>query len=171
MGYRNVHDRTGESQTMGETAELSFEKLAKQKGFKIEKATLKQQFSHIDFILTTGDGRKHFLDVKACKKQNRKESSTTEEIVWIEFKNVVGDEGWLYGSADFIVFERDSDFVITPRKPLVSLCERVVNKSKIVDNAFDAMYNLYTRKNRKDQISIIKMQDILKNIKTSIWKK
>lgn len=171
MGYRNAYDRSGQSQTMGQNAETNFEKIAKQKGLKIEKASKKQQFSHIDYILTAKDGKKYFLDVKACKKNNRNSPSANQEIVWIEFKNVIGDVGWLYGAADYIAFERESDFIIAPRQLLASLCERLVNTSKRVDNVTDAMYNLYTRKDRKDEISIIKMEDILNNIKTSVWQK
>lgn len=171
MAYRNRFDRDGTSQQMGESAEDLFYKIAISKKVKIQKASLKQQLSHIDFILTDKNNKSCFLDVKACKKNSRSSKDVNEDVVWIEFKNVAGNTGWLYGVSDFIVFERENDFVIVPKKPLILLCERLVNKNIIVDKPQDALYNIYTRKNRKDQISLIKMTDILNNIKITIWQK
>jgi hypothetical protein len=171
MGFRSRYDSTGESQKMGESAEGSFELLALKKNLKIEKASEKQQKSHIDFILTDLKNKKYFVDVKACKKTSRNSTKTNENLVWIEFKNVAGFKGWLYGAADFIAFERSDDFVIVPRTALVNLCERIVNTSKKVSLVEDALYSIYNRKGRKDEISLIKMEDILKNTKCSIWQK
>ena len=166
-----MFDKTGESQKMGETAEFIFEILAKNKNLKVEKATEKQQKSHIDFILTNSNNKKYFIDVKACKKTSRNSKKTNEKLVWIEFKNVAGHKGWLYGASDFIAFEREEDFVIVPRTALVNLCERLVNTSNKVFLVEDALYKIYNRKGRKDEISLIKMDDILNNMKFSIWQK
>lgn len=171
MGYRNAFDFNGQNQKSGELAENIFESLAKKRGLKIKQATKSQQFSHIDFILTDKKDQNHFFDVKARKKTSRTSSNYSDDLVWIEFKNVSGNNGWIYGSADFIAFERDSDFVITPRKLLADLCERIVNRTKKVEKSSEALYSLYTRKDRKDELSMIKMEDILNNIKVSIWKK
>lgn len=171
MTYRSKYDFTGESQKMGESAEDLFEFLATKKTLKVEKASKKQQKSHIDFILTDLKNKKYFVDVKACKKTSRISKKTNENLVWIEFKNVAGYKGWLYGDANFIAFERQSDFVIVSRLALVNLCERIVNRSNKVSFVEDALYSIYNRKGRKDEISLIKMDDILKNTKFSIWQK
>lgn len=156
---------------MGGKAEDLFENLAKNKKLKIEKASLKQQLSNIDFIITNANNKKTFVDVKACKKISRLSENSNEDFVWIEFKNINGNNGWLYGVSDFIAFERKADFVIVPKKPLILLCERIVNKTIKVDKTSEALYSIYSRKGRKDEISLIKMKDILDNIKTTIWKK
>jgi Holliday junction resolvase-like predicted endonuclease len=170
MGYRSAFDKTGQSSEMGSKAEDIFEILANNKKLKIERATLKQQLSNIDFIITNKD-KKTFVDVKACKKTSRSSSESNDEFVWIEFKNINGNNGWLYGASDFIAFERKHDFIIVPKKPLIVLCERIINKSIRVDKTSDALYSIYSRKGRKDEISLIKMQDILNNIKVTIWNK
>ena len=156
---------------MGESAEESFEKIALQKGFTVKTATRKQEFSHIDFILMRDGQNDVFVDVKACKKSSRSAGIANEEIVWVEFKNVVGNIGWIYGAADIIAFEREKDFVLVPRLRLITLCERIVNFNKRVDSTRDALYNLYTRKDRKDEISLIKMKDITSGIKVTYWLK
>lgn len=170
MGYRNSFDFNGQNQLSGEKAEDLFEKIALEKNLKVQKASTKQQLSHIDFILTNAKNESFFFDVKARKKISRSSEDFSDDLIWIEFKNVTGNQGWLYGASDYIVFERENDFVIVPRKNLASLCERLVSNIR-VDKSKDCLYNRYTRKDRKDEISLIKMEDILKNIKVSIWQK
>jgi hypothetical protein len=170
MGYRNSFDFTGQNQISGEKAEDLFEKLALKKNLKIKKANQKQQLSHIDFILTNEKGQNFFLDIKARKKISRTSQDFSDDLVWIEFKNVAGNEGWLYGASDYIAFERQHDFVLVPRKNLASLCERLVSNVK-VDKSKDCLYKRYSRKDRKDELSLIQMKDILENIKVSIWSK
>ena len=54
---------------------------------------------------------------------------------------------------------------------MILLCERIVNTLVKVDKVSEALYSIYSRKGRRDEISLIKMKDILDNIKTTIWKK
>lgn len=171
MGFRSKYDYTGKCQEMGQCAENIFESLAKEKKLNPVKATKKQQIAHIDFILTAKNGVNYFVDVKARKRSARNNSKISDDLIWIEFKNVAGNNGWLYGAADYIAFERESDFVIVSRANLVTLCERIVNLNLTTKDAKDALYKLYTRTDRRDKICMIKMDDILNNIKTTIWKK
>ena len=170
MGYRNSLDYSGQNQVSGENAENIFESLAKKRNLKVKKASFSQQIAHIDFILTDKNNVSHFVDVKARKKISRSSSEFTDELIWIELKNGQGNNGWLHGSADFIAFERENDFVIASRKNLVILCERIISNS-IVEKSSEALYKLYTRKGRKDLLSLIKMEDILNGVKTQIWQK
>lgn len=169
MAYRNQFDYSGENQISGETAENLFESIAKKKNFSIQKASLRQQYSHIDFILKNKD-KTYLIDVKARKKISRHQKDFQDDLVWIEFKNVMGNVGWIYGSADFIAFEREKDFVLVARKNLVILCEKMV-KSERVSNPVDALYKIFSRKTRKDELTLIKMQDIISSTKTYIWEK
>jgi hypothetical protein len=170
MGYRNSLDFSGQNQLSGERAEDLFEKIVLEKKLNVQKATTKQQLSHIDFIITNAKKETFFFDVKARKKISRSSDSFSDDLVWIEFKNVVGNDGWLYGASDYIAFERESDFVVVPRKNLASLCERLVSNVK-VDNSKDCLYKKYSRKDRKDELSLIKMKDITDNIKVLVWQK
>ena len=170
MAYRNRFDYDGQNQKSGDTAEDYFESIAQKKGLEIKKATYKQQISHIDFILKDKSGKTFFIDVKARKKTSRSNELFDDDLVWIEFKNVAGNNGWLHGCADYIAFERVQDFVIVPRSLLISLCDRIVT-NKVVKKSSDALYNRYTRNERRDELSLIKMQDIIKNIKVSYWQK
>ena len=170
MSYRNAFDRSGQNQAQGEKAESYFKKIALEKGLSIQEASEKQQKSHIDFIISDPKGKKYFLDVKSRKKTSRTSSFYRDDLVWIEFKNVAGNQGWLYGASDYIAFEREDDFVVVPRKALATLCERIVSNTK-VEKSDAALYNLYTRSGRKDELSLIKMDDVIKNIKVSFWKK
>ena len=120
MGYRNSFDFNGQNQLSGEKAEDLFENLALKKNLKVQKATTKQQLSHIDFILTNAKNQSFFFDIKARKKVSRSSDSYSDDLVWIEFKNVAGNQGWLYGGSDYIVFEREDDFVIVPSWFLVT---------------------------------------------------
>lgn len=170
MGYRNSFDYSGQNQISGETAENIFESLAKKRNLKVKKASFSQQLAHIDFILVDKNDATHLIDVKARKKTSRSSSEFSDDLVWIELKNVQGNSGWLYGTSDFIAFEREDDFVIVPRKNLTILCDRLISKD-VVEKSTEALYKLYTRKGRKDLLSIIKMSDILNGTKTQIWQK
>lgn len=170
MGYRNSYDHTGFNQLCGEKAENIFEELAKKRGLKIKKSSFRQQLSHIDFLITNKENKTFFIDVKARKRVSRYTDSFTDELIWIELKNVQGNEGWLYGCADFIAFERENDFVIVPRKNLILICDKLIT-SKIVEKSTEALYCRFSRKTRKDELSLIKMQDILNGTKVQIWQK
>lgn len=170
MGYRNRFDHTGQNQKDSDFAEQTFKRLAEAKGFNVKDATRNQQLSHIDFFIEDKKKVIYTFDVKARKKVNRTDSSTEDSLVWIEFKNVAGADGWLYGAADYIAFEREADFLIINRLNLVTLCERIIQNKKVT-SAKDALYAKYTRAGRKDEISLIKMEDILNGMKTYIWLK
>lgn len=170
MGYRNRFDHTGQNQKDSDFAEQTFKKIALTKGFLVKEATKNQQLSHIDFLIEDKNKKIYTFDVKARKKVNRTDASTEDSLVWVEFKNVSGADGWLYGAADYIAFERESDFLIINRLNLVTLCERVVQNKKVT-SAKDALYAKYTRDGRKDEISLIKMEDICNGMKTYIWSK
>jgi hypothetical protein len=170
MGYRNRFDHTGQNQKDSDLAENTFKKIALSKGFLVKDASKRQQLSHIDFFVEDKNKKIYTFDVKARKKISRSDSLTADDLIWVEFKNVAGADGWLYGAADYIAFERESDFLIINRKNLVTLCERIVQNKK-VSSSKEALYAKYTRDGRKDEISLIKMEDICNSMKTYIWTK
>jgi len=112
----------------GEEAEETFAELAELNGYIVEESTNYSNIvEHIDFYLVSKRGLADFsVDVKARKKSRRNDTWYDDQMVWIEFHNVAGKKGWLYGEADKIAFERNNDFVIVPREALAKLCEKIV---------------------------------------------
>ena len=164
--YINKFDPTGDMGKRGANAENIFVKLFKGK-FRVEPSSDSDQIKkHIDYYVYNKDNRYFTVDVKS-----RKKFTDDDEFVWIEFKNVNGSKGWLYGSSNVIAFERKEDFIIVNRKKLLSLCESLVSLDKTA-NRNDCVYKAYTREGRKDLISKISFKDIFDNIDyTKISKK
>ena len=73
-------------------AEDRFKNLMLSRGNDIVKSTPNQDMHlHIDFYVN-GQG----VDVKGNKKSND---------IWLEIQNVFGGKGWLYGNAEWIVYD------------------------------------------------------------------
>ena len=149
----------------GQGVEAMFGNLLSYKAEEARAADLQEQFSHVDYITDLGK-----IDVKARKRINRSDDSAQDDLVWLEFKNVQGKVGWLYGKADIIAFERCKDFVLVSRELLAELGEKLCDLEDLVDRGSDALYKGYTRRGRHDLLSIIKMSDILE-IEHEIWEK
>lgn len=162
--YINKKDYTGESARMGQTAEDLFENWLKLNNRKYRKATLSEQFKHIDFIVNSDKLKKEIkIDVKVSKKVNRKDEAENTNFLWVEFKNVQGKNGWLYGENDFIAFHKidENCFYLVETKELAKLCEKICNQGNALYSK-DALYHRYTRNGRKDELSMIYFDDIKK---------
>ena len=108
--------------------------------------------------------------MKARKRTSRNSNSYSDDWIWIEFKNVIGKDGWIKGKADFIAFEFENNFLIVKRAELRELCKKLIKDTKTrVTKAKDAKYLLYTRHGRKDLVTQIKRRDIKNNLKTWDW--
>jgi len=157
----------------GFKAEGLFQHLAEARGYNVETASTSMNIKdHIDLILTK-DTEQYSVDVKSRKKLHRN-GDYNDAFVWVEFHNVQGKLGWLYGKADKIVFERADDFVIVDRENLKDYCETTV-VPLFVDAPSDAVYKIYQRSGRKDVISLVSMENILHPYSygedTEIWEK
>jgi len=166
--YRNSFDKTGQCSQMGQAAESSFSGLLATRG-SVREASTPEQMQHVDFILTT-NGQEIKYEVKARKKVMRGHAQATDETVWIEFLNVRGDLGWLYGKAHYIAFERADDFVIVNREKLIEMAEAKCQLQQKVSSAGQALYRGYTRYGRNDLVSMVYMTDI-ESIAHEIWQK
>jgi len=177
--YINDLDSNSECAKRGKFAENEFVKCALRRHYKIRPATSAEQFSHIDFILkginpTTRREVEVTVDVKGIKKQHRKQKKTSDKWVWLEMVNVQGKTGWVHGKANFIAFERQCDFVVVKRASIQKWVEasgRIRYDLPYVRNSWEAKYRIYTRRGRKDQITLVKMADILKLDGAYLWKK
>ena len=171
MRYRNRFDRTGQCSETGHDAENLFISVAEKQGWQAVKADRKQQLSHIDVFLSKEGYSTYSIDIKARKKIKRTDSETSDDLIWVEFLNVAGKGGWLVGAAEFIAFERENDFVMVNRSALWKLCLKLVDQTQRVSQSKDALYKIYQRKDRKDEISIIKFSDIFKHLTFKVWPK
>ena len=140
----------------GQGVEDTFQVLLEGRGVKCRPATLEEQYKHYDYITDRGT-----IDVKARKRIQRNDSKEQDEFVWLEFKNIHGNTGWLASDVDFIAFERVKDFVIVKRIYLYDMALEKCNLSNRVTRSSEALYKGYQRKGAQDLISMIKMQDVL----------
>lgn len=154
-----------QSWNRGQRVEKEFIRLLKIRDPNYRKANREEQFRHIDYFSSFGT-----IDVKAKKRINRSDEEEQDQLVWVEFANVQGREGWLKSAVDIIAFERDKDFVLIKRNYLLGMCQVKCDLNKKVENSKDALYKGYQRKGRKDLISIVKMSDITE-MPHQIWKK
>ena len=120
------------------------------------KATDKQDMSeHWDLKLQ----KEMRIDVKAIKR-DRRSGEPNEDIHWVEIKNVLGREGWLYGNATHFAFETCRYWIIVEKISLQALISDLCKSKVRTSNAGDALYKLYSRRGRKDLITKIKTLDL-----------
>tara|TARA_R110000824_G_scaffold161301_3_gene336551 strand:- start:124 stop:633 length:510 start_codon:yes stop_codon:yes gene_type:complete len=147
----------------GLSVERKFEKWCIERGNRIyDPPTQMNIEDHIDFIIYNKKDERYTADIKAQKRISRggnKQSSWT----WVEFSNVNGKPGWLFGKADYIIFEMGDGWIFVKLDKLRDLCKRLVDVGTIVKSPSEAKYKIYQRENRKDKISLIEISEI-KNI-------
>lgn len=130
---------------------------------------------HIDCYLEK-NGKKWSLDVKGRKRKARWQDNVDdmppEDVwLWVEFKNVQGSKGWLYGKADLIAFELQDKYIIVRRKDLVNLSEKVVDMEYKVLKSYRAEHKVYSRASRpKELTAMINLEDLM-TIKHYFWDK
>jgi hypothetical protein len=155
---------------LGRRAEELFVATAQKRGWTVTHAPKEADIhEHWDFEIVK-DGYKRKVEVKAMKREKRGDETLNPEWVWIEFRNVRGEVGWLFGKANWIAFETAASFLIIDRHDLYQHVRRAVDRDAQVESARDAKYKTYTRKGRPDQIAQIRLDD-LKKIKLDEWEK
>ena len=151
------------SNATGRVAEVRFVRAARNKGLHVTKSThTEDMHDHIDYWLAMSDlGKRWGVDVKG---------NNLPDEIWVEFKNVRGDAGWLYGGATIIAFDipEEGGFSIVDREELAFFCEKHV-KNEAVSNKKDAYLKKYTRKDREDVITILKLHDIKSLLSYRVW--
>jgi RNase P/RNase MRP subunit p29 len=156
---RNKFDRK-DSLELGRNAESRFASLARKKGWTVAEASKTGNIeNHYDYEISKDD-RHYRVDVKSKKRIARKSGDVQDDLIWIEFRTVRDTKGWLFGQADLIAFEDRNGFKIVERKALVKVINRLVKIHVNVDKPEDALYKVYTRKGRPDEITLIKAGDL-----------
>jgi hypothetical protein len=99
-------------------------------------------------------------DVKDVKKVSRSDIYPNELYHFLEIKNVNGDLGWVYGQANYFAFATNRYFIVVKKEDLQNFIK--YNISKIyVDSPDKSLYALYSRKDRKDVISMVTSLDLM----------
>ena len=98
MSSKVSNSRRRYSNATGRCAEVRFVRAARNKGLLVTKSNHTEDIhQHIDYWLAMNhDGRKWGVDVKG---------NNLPDEIWVEFKNVRGNDGWLYGGATIIAFD------------------------------------------------------------------
>ena len=152
--YRNKWDKNGDMARVAYRAEDLFAASTLLKYPDLIPATEEENINdHIDFKCKKLGG----IDVKAKKE------SFNEGKIWIELKNVQGEDGWLFGNMDHIAFEWDDHFKIVRRDWLHTRLFDLIDKAVTVQHKSRALYNYYDRSkyDRKDLLTQVTTEDIL----------
>jgi hypothetical protein len=163
MSTKVSNKRKAYSSSTGRVAEVRFVRAARKKGLLVTKSTHTEDIhDHIDYWLAIKNGGKWGVDVKG---------NNLPDEIWVEFKNVRGNQGWLFGGATIIAFDmpEEGGFSIVDREELALFCEKHVSKEAVSDRR-EAYLRRYTRKDREDVISILKLHDIKTLVSYRVWK-
>ena len=150
---------------------ISFDDLAAQRGYSPKRAK-RREFNNVTHLLKAkGKGGKPIeirFDVK--KMKNKKQS---QEWLWVEFKNSLGEDGWIHGDAHFVAFERKYDFIVVNRKELVAMLNNNTVRYDLpfVKLAKRAKYRIYKRDGKKEEITQINIKDLKKLESYQLWEK
>jgi len=148
-----------------------FIEIAESKGYKIKKPSFAERKGNVDFIL---EGQKQGISSEVRVDLKKKNGKNANHWVYIEYENSKGNEGWLYGMSDFIIFETSKEFIFIARKSLINF----LNETQLVrwdlpyvDKPWKSKYRLFRRPNTSETITQIRVKDLL-NIKNhQIWNK
>jgi len=172
---KNKYDKSGECIQTGLGAEQFFEQIALSKNLEVKTAKRRDNMhKHIDkYITQDNEGKLHTwsVDIKARKKTSRNDSQAQDDWIWIEFQNVRGNTGWLYGDADRIAFETQDNFTIVEKDSLIKYVENVVDMGKSVKYSSQAQYKTYRRAGRNDLLTMVELSEIKKNCNHFVWEK
>lgn len=145
------------SNHIGKTTEKLFVSACEQFGYCCEKTNEYIDIhQHIDYFIKRTNGTQTSVDVKGGNHPN---------LIWVEFKNVLGEKGWMYGEAEKIAFDMPeiNGFILVDRIELLDYCKQTIQP--IFVSKLEATRKLYQRENRKDVISRLTIED-LKTLKS-----
>jgi len=99
-------------------------------------------------------------DVKTIKRINRY-SNKTSEFTWVEFTNVNGKNGWIFGKSDYIAFDLMFKWVIIDREKLKNMVlSRLKDRTIRIKDSSPKTYLPYRRSGRDDTIVLVPVADI-----------
>lgn len=122
-------------------------------------ATTEEQFQHID-IFWMKDGKQYSADIKSMKRRTRG-GEFDPSIIWIEFSNVQGKPGWVYGKAQMIVFEQLTQYLIMDRWDVLNCAMEHIDMDLFADTP--TVNESYRRSSRpKEHCGLMFTKDLIK---------
>jgi len=146
---------------IGESAERRFAELLNNPRFSTPKEDMKGHWDLEDDM-----GMRY--DVKAMKRLRRNDEEFTDQTHYVELRNVHGKMGWLYGEADYIVFETRRYWIVVKRRTLMPFIEGLAENSE--QSLEPTVYRLYQRTGRKDLMIVVPTVDLLAISESTIKK-
>ena len=149
----------------------AFSEIAKSKGYIVHSSSYIERQNNIDLILEGQNGGKTSKVSIDIKKKNGKSSNSW---VWLEYQTSKGKKGWIYGAAQFIVFETSNSFIFVNRQKLLNFLSSnslVAWDKPYVEKAWSAKYRLYRRPKTLEIITQIKVSDIMLIPDVQVWTK
>lgn len=126
------------------------------------KASLyEDRHEHIDFHCLLPNGEHLDVDVKGVRKNARTDNNVDDSINWIEYTNVKGNPGWIYGKATHIAFVTNTQTIFVKRENLVKFAEECIRNKDIVFKLPTECYVPYQRSRRLDLITKIYTKDLI----------
>ena len=128
----------------------------------IESTKEEDMFSHWDFKI---QGYKY--DAKSKKMT----SVDGKKYIWVEFRNVRGRKGWLFGEADFIAFDFGAFWVVAGRKKLLEAIKPRVDWDTMINEVDKKVpWKMYSREGREDGVMWIDTMCIMQTEPQIWWK-
>jgi hypothetical protein len=120
-------------------------------------------YDHIDFWWDSPKKGRIGVDVKGLKKSKRDDKEYDDSINWLEFKNVQGNIGWLYGKADYIAFKTKASILFVKLDKLRNYAEDKIKGKELVFETPKDFYIPYQRMKygRKDVMIKVPTSDLL----------
>ena len=157
---------------------LTFPELAALRKYKVKQASKEYINKGVDFHLKgvyKNPDREVNLLFAVKRKKQKNPSKYLDRWTWIEFQKNSESEGWIYGPAHFIAFERSFDYVIVNRKVLLdyvcsSQCQ-IRWDVPFVKHPKEAKYKVYFNKQNGAKISQILTKNIINLPGAQVWAK
>ena len=143
--------RWSDSDHLGRVSAQRFVDACAAIGYQCRQSTRHEDINyHIDYWVMRPGGQTS-VDVKGNNYPGE---------IWVEFINVRGKDGWLFGQAEYIAFDIEAihGLAMVSRTELLALCERLVAKEFVPKH--EAYHKLYNREGRQDVISRLELIDI-----------
>lgn len=147
-----------ESYAIGDSAERRFARHLNNPVFANREQNIEEHWDIED------NGIKY--DVKAIKSLNRHDPEADDTIHFLEFRNVNGQVGWLYGKADYIVFETRNQWIVVDRRQLTEYASKATAQARRTPNP--QLYQFYQRQGKKDLMTVVPTKDLLAISKQTI---
>lgn len=147
----------------GNGAEVGFVESCKKNGiFCVPSSRQENMMGHFDFRMLPSEKSPISLgikvEVKSAKRLRRHDTDINYDVIYVEFLNVNGDKGWLYGQADYFAFQRPVGFCLVKKQKLIGVAEALITKEWANKPTLYKSYKRYDRP--AERVGLILFSDV-----------